>query len=116
MRQLVVAVGLVASMFWEAGSGIRAQALTGQIRAYRQAHESEIVGELIDLLSIPNVASDSVNIKRNAAMLIGMMSRRGIQARLLEGDGPPSVLGELTTPGATLTVGFYAHYDGQPVD
>jgi hypothetical protein len=116
MRKLAVVVCLLVSMFWDAGSAVRAQSLTNQIRAYRQAHESEIVGELIELLSVPNVASDSVNIKRNAAMLVGMMSRRGISARLLEGGGPPSVFGELRTPGATQTIGLYAHYDGQPVD
>jgi acetylornithine deacetylase/succinyl-diaminopimelate desuccinylase-like protein len=116
MKQLAMAVCVLASMFWGAGSAARAQSLTDQIRVYRQTHESEIVGELIELLSVPNVASDSVNIKRNAAMLIGMMSRRGIRSRLLEGGGPPSVFGELKTPGATQTIGFYAHYDGQPVD
>ena len=116
MRQFAVAVCLLASMLWDAGSSIRAQSLTNQVRAYRQAHESEIVGELIDLLSVPNVASDTLNIKRNAAMLIGMMSQRGIGASLLEGGGPPSVFGELRTPGATQTIGLYAHYDGQPVD
>src|ERR687891_307720 len=35
--------------------------------------------------------------------------------RLLDGNGPPAVYGELTTPGARRTVVFYAHYDGQPV-
>jgi acetylornithine deacetylase/succinyl-diaminopimelate desuccinylase-like protein len=89
---------------------------TAGVRAYRQAHETEIVGELVDLLSIPNVASDDANIRRNAARLIEMMTRRGIQARLLEGGGPPGVFGELKTPGATRTIGLYAHYDGQPAD
>src|SRR5207244_1372114 len=28
----------------------------------------------------------------------------------------PPLFGELRTPGATRTVVFYAHYDGQPVD
>jgi acetylornithine deacetylase/succinyl-diaminopimelate desuccinylase-like protein len=86
------------------------------VRAYRQAHEAEIINELAGLLSIPNVASDDTNIRRNAAKLIEMMKRRGIEARLLESGGPPSVFGEIKTPGATRTVGFYAHYDGQPVD
>jgi acetylornithine deacetylase/succinyl-diaminopimelate desuccinylase-like protein len=74
------------------------------------------MAEFIDLLSIPNIASDDANIRRNAALLIEMMSRRGIQARLLEGKGPPSVFGELKVPGATRTIGLYAHYDGQPAD
>jgi acetylornithine deacetylase/succinyl-diaminopimelate desuccinylase-like protein len=35
----------------------------------------------------------------------------------LESDGgSPVVFGELAAPGATTTVTFYAHYDGQPVD
>ena len=45
-----------------------------------------------------------------------MMERRGITARILEtGDAPVSVYGELTTPGATRTLLFYAHFDGQPI-
>lgn len=85
-------------------------------REYRRAHEAEIAGELVELLSIPNVASDIGNIRRNAAKLIEMMGRRGIEARLLESNGPPAIFGELKTPGATHTIGFYAHYDGQAVD
>ncbi|HKS42949.1 MAG TPA: M20/M25/M40 family metallo-hydrolase [Blastocatellia bacterium] len=83
---------------------------------YRRAHEAEIIAEFVDLLSIPNVASDTTNIRRNAEKLIDMMSRRGIQSRLLEGNGPPAVFGELKNPNATRTVAIYAHYDGQPVD
>jgi len=105
-------VVLTTQMFIIAG----AQSPVAGVRAYRSAHEAEIVAELVDLLSIPNVASDSVNIRLNAARLIEMMTRRGIQGRLLEGNGPPAIFGELITPGASRTIGFYAHYDGQPVD
>jgi acetylornithine deacetylase/succinyl-diaminopimelate desuccinylase-like protein len=94
-----------------------AQSANGSVRAYRAAHEVQIVNEFVELLSIPNVASDSVNIEHNASVLIEMMTRRGIQAMRLPGNNsPPAVFGELKTPGATLTIGFYAHYDGQPVD
>ena len=42
---------------------------------------------------------------------------RGVTARILEnGDAPPAVFGQLDAPGATRTVGLYAHYDGQPVN
>jgi acetylornithine deacetylase/succinyl-diaminopimelate desuccinylase-like protein len=95
---------------------VRAQTPVAGVRAYRSAHEAEIIGELVESLSIPNVASDAVNIRRNAAKLIDMMGRRGIEARLLEGSGPPAIFGEMKTPGATRTIGFYAHYDGQPVE
>ena len=96
---------------------VRAQTPVAGVRAYRAAHEAEILGELVDTLSIPNVASDSINISRNAAKLVEMMNLRGIQAmRLPGGEGPPAIFGELKTPGATRTIGFYAHYDGQPVE
>jgi len=86
-------------------------------RKYREAHEADIAREFADLLAIPNVASDSVNIRRNTATVIELLRRRGVSARALEGDGgPPAVYGELRTPGAARTVVFYAHYDGQPVD
>ena len=86
-------------------------------RSWREANESKILREFADLLAIPNIASDSVNIRRNAAALIAMLERRGATARLLEGDGgPPSVYGELRAPGATRTIVLYAHFDGQPVD
>jgi acetylornithine deacetylase/succinyl-diaminopimelate desuccinylase-like protein len=107
---LVVIVALLVTV-----SSAREQTVS-RVREYRQAHEAEIIREFVDLLSIPNVASDAPNIRRNAAKLIELMTRRGIEARLLEGNGPPAIFGELKTPGATGTIGFYAHYDGQPVD
>ncbi|HSQ19824.1 MAG TPA: M20/M25/M40 family metallo-hydrolase, partial [Blastocatellia bacterium] len=96
---------------------VRAQGPPAGVRGYRSAHEAEIIGELVNVLSIPNVASNSINLSRNAVKLIEMMSRRGIQpAILLGGDGPSVIFGELKTPGANRTIGFYAHYDGQPVE
>jgi acetylornithine deacetylase/succinyl-diaminopimelate desuccinylase-like protein len=86
------------------------------IRRYVNTHQTEIVRELNDLLSIPNVASDSANIRRNASALVQMLEKRGIRTRLLETDGPPMVYGELPAKGATTTLLLYAHYDGQPVD
>jgi acetylornithine deacetylase/succinyl-diaminopimelate desuccinylase-like protein len=84
--------------------------------AYAQdqgAHLTEFQG----LLSIPNVASDTVNIRRNAEWIRQALTRRGIQSRLLEVAGaPPVVYGELLSPGARRTIVFYAHYDGQPAD
>jgi acetylornithine deacetylase/succinyl-diaminopimelate desuccinylase-like protein len=47
------------------------------------------------------------------------MQKRGLKPRLLEATDktvPPVVYGEWITPGATRTVIFYAHYDGQPTD
>ncbi len=87
------------------------------VRAYVAAHQREIVREYAQLLAIPNVASDTANIRRNAEFIADMLRRRGATARLLEElGGAPLVYGELPSPGAKHTVIIYAHYDGQHVD
>lgn len=91
-------------------------ALAGRVDAYVAANQGQIVGELVEFLRIPNLATDSVNIRRNARVLVEMMERRGIRTRLLETGGPPLVYGELPARGARTTLLFYAHYDGQPVN
>jgi acetylornithine deacetylase/succinyl-diaminopimelate desuccinylase-like protein len=86
-------------------------------RQYRQQHEHEIMAEFMQLLALPNVAVDTPNIRRNAALITQMLEKRGVQTRLLEvPNAPPVVFGEIKTPGATRTLIFYAHYDGQPVE
>src|SRR5215213_1968123 len=90
-----------------------------RVREYRRANEHEILKEFTTLLAIPNVASDTQNIRRNAALIIEMMKQRGLNPRLLEGstpNTPPAVYGEWNTGGAQRTILVYAHYDGQPTD
>ena len=76
--------------------------ITGQTRTtveqYAAGHQQEILGELLSLLSIPNVASDKPNIRRNAEQLRQMLSRRGFAAEVLETDVNPLVYGELRVP------------------
>ena len=80
-------------------------------------NEDRIIRELTEFLAIPNVASDTANIQRNAAHLVEMLEARGIETHLLPIAGRgPVVFGKLNAPDATRTVIFYAHYDGQPVD
>lgn len=90
------------------------------IRNYRALHEHDIISEFTSFLSIPNIASDTVNIQKNAAFIMQMMQKRGIKnIQLLPTasvGAPPAVYGEAITPGATKTIIFYAHYDGQPVN
>ncbi len=91
-----------------------------QIRKYRQENEKRIMNEFISFLSIPNIAADSSNIQRNAAFIMNMMRNRGIEkVQLLypvTSGAPPVVYGEIVNPGASQTLIFYAHYDGQPVN
>jgi acetylornithine deacetylase/succinyl-diaminopimelate desuccinylase-like protein len=87
------------------------------VRAWRTQHEADIIRQYFELLSLPNVASDKANILRNADRISELLQARGVKTRLLPVEGaPPIVYGELNAPGATRTIGIYAHYDGQPVD
>jgi acetylornithine deacetylase/succinyl-diaminopimelate desuccinylase-like protein len=86
-------------------------------REWRQAHERAIVEEFFALLAIPNIAHDRDNIQRNAEAIAAMLEKRGVAAKLVSVPGSnPVVFGEIRTPGATRTLVFYAHYDGQPLD
>ena len=86
-------------------------------RKWRQDHERAIVNELITLLAVPNVSSDKPNIQRNAELIAKMLQARGLTPKLVSaGGGNPVVVAEIRTPGATRTIGLYAHYDGQPLD
>jgi acetylornithine deacetylase/succinyl-diaminopimelate desuccinylase-like protein len=88
-----------------------------EVRDYRMENEDRIIRELSEFLAIPNVASDTPNIQKNAAHLVEMLEARGIETHLLPITGRgPVVFGKLLTPEAKRTVIFYAHYDGQPVD
>ena len=88
-----------------------------EVRAYRLDNEDRIMRELREFLAIPNVASDTADIQKNAARLVEMLEARGIETHLLSIAGRgPVVYGKLQAPAATRTVIFYAHYDGQPVD
>ncbi|MDH4196530.1 MAG: M20/M25/M40 family metallo-hydrolase, partial [Candidatus Aminicenantes bacterium] len=110
-----MALALMASAAPEAGD--QAKAAADKVKAYRLAHERDIVREYIEMLSLPNVASDSPNIRRNADFLADMFRRRGFAVRLIEADdAPPVVLAERFVAGARTTVALYAHYDGQPVN
>jgi acetylornithine deacetylase/succinyl-diaminopimelate desuccinylase-like protein len=86
-------------------------------RQWRQQHERAIIDEFFKLLAIPNISSDRSNIQRNADAIAELLEKRGIAVKQVAISGSnPVVFGEIRTPGATRTIGFYAHYDGQPLD
>jgi acetylornithine deacetylase/succinyl-diaminopimelate desuccinylase-like protein len=111
LRSLLLLTLLPISVF--------AQTTQDKVREYRRANEQQILKEFTTLLAIPNVAADTQNIRRNAALIVEMMKQRGLNPRLLEAptpNTPPAVYGEWNTPGAQRTILVYAHYDGQPTD
>ena len=57
-----------------------------------------------------------MNIRRNADLIIAMLKKRGVDAKLVEApDVNPVVFGDPGS-GRDPTIVFYAHYDGQPLD
>jgi acetylornithine deacetylase/succinyl-diaminopimelate desuccinylase-like protein len=113
LRPIVVALLTLAS----SGSSKRPPESAPQAaHRWRVGHEQQILQEFDALLAIPDVASDTSNIRRNADMLVQALQRRHVAAKLLSIPGAnPVVYGDIKTPGARHTVVFYAHYDGQPV-
>lgn len=81
-----------------------------------ESHTAPGMLELADLLSIPNVAADTANIRRNAEWLQAAFEDRDFDARILPTEGNPLVWAERRFEGNDRTVLFYAHYDGQPVE
>jgi acetylornithine deacetylase/succinyl-diaminopimelate desuccinylase-like protein len=88
-------------------------------RHFREASEHRILAEFMELLAVPNVASDTSGIRRNAELITAMLEKRRLSPRLLRSrdkSAPPLIYGEWRVPTATRTIVFYAHYDGQPTD
>jgi acetylornithine deacetylase/succinyl-diaminopimelate desuccinylase-like protein len=96
-------------------------ALAGLVAAAPAAaavDRNALLDEYVELLAIPNVATNVSDIRRNANHIMAMMARRGLAPRLLEGETaavPPAIFGEWKVPGAKRTIVLYAHYDGQAV-
>jgi acetylornithine deacetylase/succinyl-diaminopimelate desuccinylase-like protein len=87
---------------------------------YIQDKKLSILTEYVEFLKLPNTMNDRSMLDQNADLIMDMMNKAGISnVKKLDGETPetiPSVYGEVITPGATQTILFYAHYDGQPVN
>lgn len=119
LRLLTIAIAAAVTCLHEQPPHAQGSAaeVRDQVHKYRLAHENEIVGEFVRLLSIPNLASDTPDIERNAQAIAKMLESRGVGVHLLRvPEAPPMVYGSLSAPGVRAIVGIYAHYDGQPVD
>jgi len=91
--------------------------LAAEVKHYADSHRAAIITEYLNLLALPNVHGDAAALQRNAALLHTMMQKRGLETELWETSrGVPVVFGQKLVRGATRTILFYIHYDGQPVD
>jgi len=93
---------------------------TQRISNYCKQQEKNWLKEFVSFVSIPNTPLHEENISLNTSFIMNLMRNSGIdRVQLLYANTPgtpPAVYGEVNVPGATRTIVFYAHYDGQPVD
>jgi acetylornithine deacetylase/succinyl-diaminopimelate desuccinylase-like protein len=112
-RRILIFLALLS---WLSSVSIAQLSAPQSAREYTAAHQSELTQQFSSFLSIPNVAADPAGLQRNADFLLSALKNCGVDARLLSIPGVPAVVfGQILTPGATHTIVFYAHYDGQPV-
>src|SRR6266496_28899 len=76
-----------------------------KIRSYREKNQAQIYNDFISILKIPNVATDTANIRKNTDFLLQLMNAKGIDhVQLLEADEknvPPVLYGEVNVRDAT---------------
>ncbi|QMV72697.1 M20/M25/M40 family metallo-hydrolase [Comamonas piscis] len=92
-----------------------AQAASPSDAAVQKASSASL-REWIEVLALPNDSNVAADIEKNAQWFKAALDKRGFQTQLLPNQGKPMVLATLPpVPGATKTVLFYAHMDGQAV-
>jgi acetylornithine deacetylase/succinyl-diaminopimelate desuccinylase-like protein len=108
-----------ASMSSFSGAQTTTSAAAAAAKAYTAPRHEALLQQYETFLSMPDVAADPEGLRKNAEYLVEQLKSVGAETRLLTAPGlekyPPVVWGEIRTPGATRTIVFYAHYDGQPV-
>ncbi|MCJ7726990.1 MAG: M20/M25/M40 family metallo-hydrolase, partial [Acidimicrobiia bacterium] len=88
-----------------------------EARRYRESVGPAILSSFAELLSIPNVAGTPGGIDRNAIWIRDELMRRGARAAVTQIPGAaPLVFGRVDGEPGGPTIGFYAHFDGQPAD
>lgn len=87
-----------------------------QLKAYRDTHKEQFLGEYFDLLRIPSVAAQGRGITEAATMVRERLELLGVEdARLMTVQGgSPVVYGTLGSGPRRLLI--YDHYDVQPED
>src|SRR5580658_7453816 len=103
-RNLALTLAVAASSL-----AVKAQTPPQAARTYTTPRQAELTQQFSDFLSVPNVAADPANLRKNADFLVAQLQQRGAEAKLLTDPAlpttiPPVVFGEIKTPGAKRTI------------
>ena len=63
-----------------------------RVREWRATHERQILAELIQLVSLPNIASNKADIVKNADALTAMFEKRGFTVKRIATPGSPVLI------------------------
>src|SRR6185437_2799606 len=75
------AAGALALAIGWAGAA-EAASPAAAVRAWRQAHEKQILADFTALLAMPNVATTVSDVEKNAAYIQTLLEKRGFRTRL----------------------------------
>lgn len=112
MKKQIARLFLTGAFAVSFGTIVSAESPVGD---YVQANQLRILNDFREFLSLPNTGAEPGMQQRNADWIIDYISRRGFTAQSVTAGGEPYVIAERKTEGATKTVLFYVHFDGQPV-
>jgi acetylornithine deacetylase/succinyl-diaminopimelate desuccinylase-like protein len=87
-----------------------------RVREWRAKNERAILAELIQLVSLPNIAANKADIIKNADLLTAMFEKRGFAVKRIHTAGSPILIAERAAAKPAGTITYYMHYDGQPTE
>jgi acetylornithine deacetylase/succinyl-diaminopimelate desuccinylase-like protein len=86
-----------------------------KVDQYLTSHLEESIAELSTLVAQPSVGAQNLGLKECAALVAGMLAKRGFEVRTIATRGAPVVYAERAgTSEKTLLI--YNHYDVQPAE
>ena len=81
--------------------------------SYLETHMDESITELSRLVAQPSVGAQNLGMQECAALVAGMLRKRGFATEVMPTGGAPVVFGERKGK-SNKTLLFYCHYDVQP--
>ena len=66
-----------------ADAAVKTTSPKAAVRAWRMAHEKDIVTDFSTLLAMPNVATNVADVEKNAAYISGLLRARGFTTQLI---------------------------------
>lgn len=101
------------------GAAIPAYAADSDVDSYSKqfikTHGPAILSDFREFLSLPNTGARRGQQQANAEWITKYIGKRGFDSKIVRAGGAPYVLAEKRVEGASKTILFYAHFDGQPV-